>query len=90
MYSNALPPWWMFPPMGPTSSTTPPPDPAAQITQWKQSLEALEKAFKKEEKPKDKNPEVSVIGMMLFMILISPITGPVVFWLYSQNPLVHR
>ena len=91
MYFNQqLPPWWMFPPMGPTSPSTPPIDPAAQITQWKQSLEALEKAFKKEEKPKDKKPDGSVVGMVLFMLLMSPITGPVVFWLFQQNPLVHR
>lgn len=90
MFYNSMPPW-MFPPMGPTSPAVNP-DPAAQITQWINSLETLKKAFKEEKKdgPKEKKPDVSIIGMMLFMVLISPITGPLVYWCFQQNPLVHR
>lgn len=90
MYFNQqMPPPWLWPQAGPTQ--TAPSDPAATITQWIQSLETLKKAFKEEKKDdKPKKPEVSIIGMTLFMLLMSPLTGPVVFWLFQQNPLVHR
>lgn len=91
-YNNSMPPWWALPPMGPTSPATQP-DPAAQITQWINSLETLKKAFKEEKKEerKKEGPNASVLGMMLFMVLMSPITGPVVYYFFQLSAnLVHK
>lgn len=81
------PPWWMFPPQGATSNI--PSDPAAQITGWIRSLEELKKAFKEEKKddkkPEKKGPNPNVIGMMLFMLLVSPITGPAMFHFFQLS-----
>lgn len=90
--NNSMPPWWAFPPMGPTSPAVQP-DPAAQITQWINSLETLKKAFKEEKKEEKKpsKPDGSVIGMMLFMLLMSPVTGPIIFWFFQQSAgIIHR
>lgn len=83
-YQNSIPPPWMWP-SGP--STTPVLDPAQQITGWIRSLEELKKAFKeekKEEKKKD-GPIPSVFGMMLFMLLIAPITGPLMYHFFQMG-----
>lgn len=80
---NGYPPWGFSPPQSgvvyvPQPAPGPAPDPLQQIVQWKHSLEQLEKAFKKEEK-KDSKPrggDANVLNMMFLMILLSPITGP--------------
>ncbi len=98
MYNN---PWGGgYPPQTPVVFMPPPPasnqpiDYVSHITQSIQQLEALKKAFKEEKKPDDKKKsegQASVIGMMLFMILMSPITGPIVFYFFQLSAnLVHR
>jgi len=77
----------------PPSNTTPPSNPLDQIREWKHSLEELEKAFKKDEKKDDKKkPEpLSVPSVMLLMILLSPITGPIMsrFFQWGLASLPH-
>ena len=85
------PPWGVAPQQSgvvyvPSPPTGPPPDPVAMITQWKHSLEAMEKAFKKEEKKDDKKPrgqDLQVLNMMFLMILLSPITGPLMSYFFK-------
>lgn len=82
-YNNmSMPPPWMWP-TGQTS--TPQPSPVQQITDWIRGLEELKKSFKEEKKddPKKKGTDVSVISMMLFMLLIAPITGPAMFHFFQ-------
>lgn len=80
---NNMPPPWMWG-MGPPSQAAPQ-DPVTMITQWQTSLDALKKAFKEEKKddPKKKGQDVSVISMMLFMLLIAPVTGPAMFHFFQ-------
>lgn len=85
-YAN-MPPPWMWPP-GPSTPSSPPQDPVQMITQWQQSLDALKKAFKeekKEEKKPDKGFTPSIWGTALFMLLISPITGPMMFSYFQAS-----
>lgn len=87
-YAMQQPPWWMFPPQGPTSPM-PPQNPAEQITGWIRSLEELKKAMKEEKKeekkPEKKGPNPSVLLMMLFMMLVSPITGPAMYHFFQLS-----
>jgi hypothetical protein len=93
------PPWAGPPPQSgviyvPSPQQGPPPDPLSTIVQWKNSLEQLEKAFKKEEKKeekKHKGGDANVINMMFLMILLSPITGPVMshFFKWGLSMLPH-
>jgi hypothetical protein len=83
-YQNTMPPPWMWP-SGPTSQ--PQLDPAQQIAGWITSLEALKKHFKEEKKPDDKKkPEQpSLFGVALLMILISPVTGPLMYRFFQLS-----
>lgn len=79
--------------MPPPNNTSPPPNALEQIRLWKQSIEELEKAFKKEEKKDDKKKQeqLSVPSIMLLMILVSPITGPIMarFFQWGLQMLPH-
>lgn len=82
-YNNTMPPPWMWPSQ---PSAAPLSNPAEQITGWIKSLEELKKHFKegdKKDDPKKKGQDVSVISMMLFMLLIAPITGPAMFHFFQ-------
>lgn len=61
-------------------------NPADVITGWITSLETLKKAFKEEKKdtPK-KSADVSPLSMMLFMLLISPITAPAMYHFFQLS-----
>lgn len=89
MYNN-MPPFNVWYP--PTPPPAGPIDYVSHITQSIQQLEALKKAFKEEKKEdKGKRPDGSVVGMMLFMILMSPITGPIVYYFFQLSAnLVHK
>lgn len=82
-YNNTIPPWMW--PQGQTQSQ-PSPSPVQQITDWIRGLEELKKSMKEEKKDeKKKGPEVSGIGLVLFMLLIAPITGPSVFYFFQMS-----
>lgn len=84
-YQNTMPPPWMWP-SGPSSQ--PQLDPAAQIAGWITSLKTLEEHFKnKEKKPdeKKKTPQPSMFGTALLMILISPVTGPLMYRFFQLS-----
>ena len=62
------------------------------ITNWISGLEQLKKVLKEEKKDNnDKKPQPNIISMMLFMILLSPITGPIMSKFFSMgvNMLPH-
>lgn len=76
------PPWaWGYPPMQPQNNA---PD-LNTIREWAKTLKEWEKDLKgkDEKKPEGKGPSPSVISMMLFMLLMSPITGGLVFELFK-------
>jgi hypothetical protein len=81
---NNMPPPWMWP-TGPTS--TPPQNPVEQISQWIAGLDALKKHMKEEKKEeKKKEPPIpSIFGMMLLMLLLSPITGPLMYNFFQAS-----
>lgn len=94
MYQN---PWGYPPPQTPvmfmpspgTQNSLSPQTAAEQILAWKQ----VEKMLKGDEKKPDdkKKQEVSVVGMMLFMLLMSPVTGPIIYWFFQQSAgMIHR
>ena len=60
------------------------------ITRQIAGLEALKKLMKEEkkdsgDKPKDKGGDLQVVNMMLLMILVSPITGPIMSWFFHKG-----
>lgn len=58
------------------------------ITRQIAGLEALKKLMKedkKDDKPKEKSNDLQIINMMLLMILVSPITGPVMSWFFHKG-----
>lgn len=83
-YANNMPPWMW--PQGP-SSQAPPVDPVTQISTWIRSLEELKKHFKEEKKLDDKKkPEQpNIFGVALLMILISPVTGPLMYHFFQMS-----
>lgn len=83
-YQNTIPPPWMWP--GGQTQTQPQASPVQQITDWIRGLEELKKSMKEEKKDdKKKGPEVSGIGLMLLMLLISPVTGPIMFYFFQTT-----
>lgn len=83
-YANAgpPPPFWGWPPAPST-----PVDPFSQINQTISWLEHMKKSLKEDKKPEDdkkkKPPASEVIAMVLFMTLMSPIVGPIVYHFYG-------
>lgn len=83
MYGNSMPPpWaWGYPP--PQSNT---PD-LNTVRQWMKDLKEWEKELKgsTEKKPDSKTPNASVVAMMLLMLLLSPITGPSMYYFFQLS-----
>jgi len=86
----------MYPWGGPQSGVVyvPTPPPASggfdidSITRQIAGLEALKKLMKeekKDDKPKEPKNDLQVVNMMLLMILVSPITGPVMSWFFHKG-----
>lgn len=61
------------------------------ITAAIQGLEMLKKQFKEEKKDEKKKPEMpSVFGVVVLLLLLSPLTGPVVFSFFQWGArLIH-
>lgn len=74
-------PWYPPPAQGNTN-------PADQIAGWITSLEALKKHFKEEKKddlkPK-KGDQPSILAVALFMLLVSPVSGPVMYYFFRLS-----
>lgn len=91
--NNMPPPPWMWPP-GPAMPAATPQNPVDILTGWQRSLDELKKAFKEEKKDDGKKKagaDGSVISMMLFMLLISPITGPSMYYFFQLSiGLLHK
>lgn len=87
MYTNmSMPPPWMwggYNPPTPQSNQ----DPVTMISGWIKGLEELKKTMKEEKvDPKKKErPSTSIISMMLLMLLLSPITGPAMFYFFQLS-----
>lgn len=86
-YNNQPPmgpymPWWPQPP-----TPTPPVDPFQQINQTISWLEGMKKYYKEDKKPDDdkkrKTPASEVVAMVLFMTIMSPIVGPIVYHFFG-------
>lgn len=78
------PPWaWGYPPMQPQNNA---PD-LSTIREWSKVLKEWEKDLKgTEKKPESsKTPNASVVSMMLLMLLLSPITGPSMFYFFQLS-----
>ena len=98
MYGNSP---WGYPPQYPQQPVVfippnpqPIADPVTQITQWQTALEQMKKAFKeekKDDKKESKPGDMKVINIMLLMILVSPITGPIMshFFQWGLSLLPH-
>lgn len=51
-----------------------------------EALKELMKEEKKDDKPKDdKKGDLQVVNMMLLMILVSPVTGPIMSWFFHKG-----
>lgn len=59
------------------------------VTSWISGLEQLKKVLredKKDDKPKEtRGGDLQVVNMMLLMILVSPVTGPVMSWFFHKG-----
>lgn len=92
-------PWGFpqYPPQQPIYIPNPPnSDPVETITRWQVALEQMKKNFKDEKKDddkkdKDKQADPKVVNIMLLMILVSPITGPIMshFFQWGLSLLPH-
>lgn len=76
----------VYVPAPPAQGTNP--DPIAYITSQIASLENLKKVLKEEKKDdkkddKKKGADTNVVNMMFLMILLSPITGPMMSHFFS-------
>lgn len=87
MYGNSacynMPPPWMW-----GGQNTPPPamPDLNTVRSWMKDLKEWEKDLKgKDEGPKKKSPDVSVFSMMLLMLLLSPITGPSMYYFFQMS-----
>lgn len=79
---------WFGPPYPTPPPVQPSQNPVELITGWIRGLEELKKSMKEEKKddPKKKSgDQTSLVGMMLFMLLVSPISGPLVFWGFQHT-----
>lgn len=94
MYGNTAcmnaptPPWWFGPPQ-PVNNTFPD---LHSLREYIKNLKDLEKDLKgKDEGPKKKGPDVSVFSMMLLMLLLSPITGPSMYYFFQLSlGIIHK
>lgn len=75
---NNVPPPWVWPGMVPPTPTSQ--DPVEMIEGWIKGLEAVKRLSKEEKKDdKKKSAELPSVGLMLFMLLIAPVTGPLMY-----------
>lgn len=87
MYNNmSMPPPWMWGGYAPQPAHSSTPD-LSTIREWSKMLKDWEKEIKGDEKkkPEAKGPSPSIISMMLLMLLLSPITGGLVFQLFQLS-----
>lgn len=81
-----MPPFWGYPPMPPPQPNQ---DPVTTITSWIRGLEELKRHVKEEGKdkkaPEKKGPNASLVSMMLLMLLLSPITGPCMYYFFQLS-----
>jgi len=73
---QAPPPYPWYPPASQVPKIS-------DIQDWIRSLKDLEKSLRGEEKKdekKPKEPKVSVFGVAALMLLLSPITGPAMYY----------
>lgn len=94
MYNNMPPFMWGGYPGFPPAAPTPSQDPVTMITSWIRGLEELKKSMKEEKKddPKKKDsPGPGIISMALLMLLLSPITGPAMFYFFQLSlGIIHK
>lgn len=94
MYNNMPPFMWGGYPGYPPTPPAPSQDPVTMITSWIRGLEELKKSMKEEKKddPKKKDhPIPGVFSITLLMLLLSPITGPVMFSFFQLSlGLIHK
>lgn len=87
MYNTmAMPPPWMWYPPNPAPQQNNTPD-LNTVRQWMKDLKEWEKELKgkDEKKPESKGPSPSFISMMLLMLLLSPITGPSMYYFFQLS-----
>lgn len=79
---GGYPPPYFMPPYMPQQSTT---NPVEEITRWQSALEQMKKAFKEEkrEEKKKEGPNLQVMNVALLLLLLSPITGPMMSKFFS-------
>lgn len=87
MYNNMnMPPPWMWGGYAPQPASNSAPD-LSTIREWARMLKDWEKEIKGDEKkkPESKGPSASVISVMLLMLLLSPITGPSMYYFFQLS-----
>lgn len=86
------PPMGPYMPWFPPPTQTPPQNPVEAISTWIKGLEELKKSFKEEKKDEKKKTDTpGVIATALFMMLISPVTGPIIYYFFQlSGSLLHR
>lgn len=86
MYQNmSMPPPWAWGGFMPQPAQPSVPD-LNTIREWSRMLKDWEKDLKgNEKKPEAKGPSPGVISMMLLMLLLSPITGPSMYYFFQLS-----
>lgn len=86
MYQNmSMPPPWAWGGYAPQPAQPNVPD-LNTIREWSRMLKDWEKDLKgNEKKPEVKGPSPGVISMMLLMLLLSPITGPSMYYFFQLS-----
>lgn len=87
MYNNmSMPPPWAWGGYAPQPTQPAVPD-LNTIREWSRMLKDWEKDLKgkDEKKPDSKGPSASLVSMMLLMLLLSPITGPSMYYFFQLS-----
>lgn len=79
MFNNPYGGWGPFIPIYGPGNTDSIASISRQITELEQLKKALKESGDKEKKDKGKQQSPAVVNMMFLMLLLSPITGPVMF-----------
>lgn len=76
-----------YPWFGPPAPTTPQMPDLHSLREYIRGLKEWEKELKGDEKkkPESKGPNASVISVMLLMLLLSPITGPSMYYFFQLS-----
>lgn len=87
MYNTmGMPPPWMWGNYNPSPPATPSMPDLSTVREWSKVLKEWEKDLKgNEKKPESKGPSTSLISMALLMLLLSPITGPAMFYFFQLS-----